>query len=179
METDVNKDFEYTADPEVLSSISPEPPAEETAPEVVVERKPKSYKVTAIVALSLLLLAVVALAMVFLRSRQLKDEHFNMQVKVKQYGDEVVDLKRKNDLLNTKLNNAYNNISDKQIIISRLEEENATLMTIQTQLQEMQKVSTSLNASNSELKKLQDQMNKTILEKQKKNNDFKKTMQNE
>lgn len=126
--------------------------------------------------------AVVALALMvyFIWDNSKKTKVIKTQVEsIKEYKATNLRLASKNTLLLTSkeeleasLSVANENITAKQIVITRLNQENKTLYTIKTQIGEMEKATKDINVSNSQLQAIQQKMRKTIATREKQNKDF-------
>lgn len=126
--------------------------------------------------------AVVALALMvyFIWDNSKKSKVIKTQVEsIKEYKATNLRLASKNTMLLTSkeeleasLSVANENITAKQIVITRLNQENKTLYTIKTQIGEMEKATKDINVSNSQLQSIQQKMRKTIATREKQNKDF-------
>jgi uncharacterized protein YlxW (UPF0749 family) len=74
--------------------------------------------------------------------------------------------------LQQSLSQADESLKTKEVVISRLNDENRTLNTIKTQITQMESATTEINASNAKLQKIQKDMKATIDQRQRVNASF-------
>ena len=89
----------------------------------------------------------------------------------------VQELNMQNEQLDASLEIANQDLTAKEIILSRVEKENKTLVIIKERMVELQKVSAGLVQSNSQLLKLQQDINSIIDARQRENLKLKETLQ--
>lgn len=142
-----------------------------------------SFNTITIIAIALFAIALIIGGYLFIKNRKLKEsiqvERTNSQQVLQQKMNlqkEVEHLKSKNKELDKSLGEAFENITAKQILINRLNEENETLRLIKSQLAEMTEIGLDLNTSSDQLKKLQKKINQTIETRQAKNQEFKQKL---
>jgi len=132
-----------------------------------------TWKITAIVAIVLFVAAAVVAIVYMDKASKLKAELKTERQNVEDFRTELNSVKQENLTLNEKnqtldqtLDDAFVNITAKEMLIERLNTENATLLTIKNQVAEIQAINKSLNISNAKLNKVQAKINKTIKAKQ-------------
>ncbi len=130
-------------------------------------------KIVAIVAVILLLISIVWNVFFIVKQKQIKSEVAKKQDKIEQLQRESLMYEDKIEELSLTLDDAHQNITDKDLLINRLNEENATLQQIKTQVAEIQKITKGLDLTNDQLQSLQAKINKTINLKQMENNKLK------
>ncbi len=102
-----------------------------------------------------------------------KDETLKeLKATAKRLANENTLLMSSKEELESSLSVANENLTAKQIVITRLNQENRTLYTIKTQIGEMEKATKDINASNTKIQSIQSKMRKTIAAREKQNKDF-------
>ncbi len=142
-----------------------------------------SFNMITIIAIALFAITLIIGGYLFIKNRKLKESVQVERTKSQQVlqqkinlRKEIEHLKSKNKELDKSLGEAFENITAKEILINRLNEENETLRLIKSQLAEMTEIGLDLNTSSDQLKKLQERINKTIESRQAKNKEFKQKL---
>ena len=91
--------------------------------------------------------------------------------------NQVQELNMQNEQLNASLEIADQDLTAKEIILSRVNKENETLHAIKAQMTELQRVSEKFSESNKELLSLQESINRLIDNKQRENKKLTETLQ--
>jgi len=129
--------------------------------------------VITIIIVAVLAISIAANVFYLVKNRRVKNEIGDLKIVNDNLKTEIVQLNEQNQILTDTLTIKNKDISQKEVVISRLNEENATLQVLRVQVEEIQKISAEFNLQNEQLKKIQEKMKQTILDKQDKNKKLK------
>ncbi len=137
--------------------------------ETTATKKPSSFNTLTIIVLIVLVISLAGNVFYFVKAKNLKGDIAEQQEANDKLKVDMVSLSETITTLNENQNDLQRKITDKDILIQRLGNENTTLNLIKTQLEEIQKISTEFNLSNDKLKIAQEKMRKTIEARQSQN----------
>lgn len=139
------------------------------ATETTTTKSSKLWKIISFVAVPLAVLAIIGVFLLHSKSKKVKEKYATEQQKVQEQteeidglNDQIILLDGENKELDRSLEDAFKGMAAKDIVIERLNKENATLLQIKNELKEVQQISVNLSSSNDQLKKMQQKINRII-----------------